>query len=199
MDAYEAIIKNISRFVKLNEEETNYFKSQLRISRVKKKQFIVQPDFVCKYKTYIFQGSMRAYIVDINGQEHTLTLAIDDWWVSDYYSYIYRTPATQFVEAMEDSIVVQIEYHAEEELLERYPVFDKFFRTFSQRALANFQQRMLNNLSMTAGQRYDDYLKKHPEIVNRVPQYALASYLGMTTEFLSKIRSDKRKKTTSKK
>lgn len=194
MDAYEALVRNMERFIEPMQEEREYLQAIVRVTKVRKKQFICQPEFICRYKSYIFEGAMRSYFVDSNGQEHTIALAIEDWWISDFYSYLYQTPGTLFVEALEESSVVQLEYHAEEQLLERYPRFEKYFRILSIRALANLQKRMLSNLSMTAVERYDEFLTKYPLIASRVPQYALASYLGITTEFLSKIRSDKRKK-----
>jgi CRP-like cAMP-binding protein len=194
MDAYEAIVRNMERFIGLTEEEQQYFVSILRVTNVRKRQFICQPEFVCRNKSYIFKGAMRSYFVDTNGQEHTIALVIEDWWISDFYSYLYQTPGTLFVEALEETTLVQLEYHAEEQLLQRYPKFEKYFRILSSRALANLQKRMLSNLSMSAVERYDEYLAKYPIIAARVPQYALASYLGITTEFLSKIRSDKRRK-----
>lgn len=194
MDSQQAIIRNIERFVTLSAEEQHYFISILRPITVRKKQYIVQPEFVCRHKSYIVKGALRSYFVDANGQEHTIALCIEDWWISDFYSYLYQTPAILFVEALEESVLLQLEYHAEERLLEHYPVFEKYFRILSTRALAHVQKRMLSNLSLTAVERYDEYLAKHPAIAARVPQYALASYLGISTEFLSKIRSDKRKK-----
>ena len=193
MDAYDAIVDNVERFIQLSEEERQYFISILRVTKVRKKQYVVQPEFICRYKNYIFKGAMRSYFVDSDGQEHTIVLAIDDWWINDVYSYVYQTPGILFVEALEDSIIVKLEYSAEEGLLERYPKFEKFFRISSNRALANFQRRMLSNLSLTARQRYDEYLENYPDIARRVPQYALASYLGITTEHLSKIRGSRRK------
>lgn len=194
MDAYEAILKNIARFIRLSDEERNAFVDILQVTNLRKKELLIQPEFVCRYKNYIFQGAMRSYFVDINGQEHTIALAVEDWWISDFYSYIYQTPATLYVEALEAAVLVQIEYHAEEELLERYPIFERFFRIFAQRALAHLQRRMLSNLSMTAVERYEEYVEKYPAIATRVPQYALASFLGITTEFLSKIRNGKVKR-----
>ena len=194
MDSHQAIIRNIERFVRLTAEEQQYFMSIVRPVTVRKKQYIVQPEFVCRHKSYVVKGALRSYFVDANGQEHTIALSVEDWWISDFYSYLYQTPATLFVEALEESILLQLEYHAEEELLERYPIFEKYFRILSIRALANLQKRMLSNLSLTAVERYDEYLAKYPAIAARVPQYALAPYLGISTEFLSKIRSDKRKK-----
>jgi len=194
MDPFESILKNISRFITLTAEERQYFTSICRITNLRKKQNIVQPEFVCRYKSYVTKGALRSYFVDAGGQEHTIALVIEDWWISDFYSYQYQTPATLFVEALEEATVIQLEYHAEEQLLERYPKFEKYFRILSTRSLANLQKRMLSNLSMTAVERYDEFLTKYPAIAARVPQYTLASYLGITTEFLSKIRSDKRKK-----
>ena len=193
MYEFEGILKNIGRFIDLTEEERQYFTSILKTTKIRKKQYVAQPEFVCRYKNYIINGAMRSYLVDNDGQEHTIQFAIDDWWISDFNSYIYQTPATLFVEALEETTVLQLEYHAEEKLLELYPKFEKFFRIFHQRALASLQKRVLSNLSMSAEKRYDEFLAKYPAIAERVPQYALASFLGMTTEFLSKIRSDKRK------
>jgi len=195
MDAYEALIANIQRFITLTDDERRYLSSILRTTTVRKKQYIVQPEFVCRYRSYVFSGSLRSYFVDHNGQEHTISLVIEDWWISDFYSYLYQTPATLFVEALEESTLLQLEYHAEEQLLERYPKFEKYFRILASRSVATLQKRMLSNLSMTAVERYEEFLTRYPAIAARVPQYALASFLGITTEFLSKIRSDKRKKT----
>ena len=195
MDAYEALIANIQRFITLTDDERRYLSSILRTTTVRKKQYIVQPEFVCRYRSYVFSGSLRSYFVDHNGQEHTISLVIEDWWISDFYSYLYQTPATLFVESLEESTLLQLEYHAEEQLLERYPKFEKYFRILASRSVATLQKRMLSNLSMTAVERYEEFLTRYPAIAARVPQYALASFLGITTEFLSKIRSDKRKKT----
>jgi CRP-like cAMP-binding protein len=194
MDEFEALLHNMARFIAPTEEERQYLISVLRVIHVRKKQYVVQPEFACRYRSYIFKGAMRSYSVDADGQEHTIALAIEDWWISDFYSYVYQVPATLFVEALEDTTLIQLEYHLEEELLARYPKFEKYFRILSIRALANMQKRMLSNLSLSAVERYDEFLAKYPAIATRVPQYALASYLGMTTEFLSKIRRDKRSK-----
>jgi len=194
MDEFEAIKKNVSRFIQFTEEEANEFTSLLRITKVKKKQFIVQPEFVCRYKSYVYKGIMRAYLVDNNGQEHTILFAIEDWWVSDFNSYFFQQPATLFVEALEDSILVQIEYKAEHQFLERVPKFEKFLRIHTQRSFAFLQKRMLSNLSKSAEERYDEFLQRYSAIAQRIPQYLLASYLGVSTEFLSRLRNGKLKK-----
>lgn len=123
------------------------------------------------------------------GQEHTITFAIDDWWITDYNSYIFQQPATMFVVALEDSIILQLDYEKEQELKLQNHKFETFFRIMAERGLAAQQRRIISNLTQTAEERYETFSNKYPQIVQRVPQYALASYLGMTTEFLSRIRN----------
>lgn len=194
MDEFSEIKKYVARHIQLNEKEEAYFISLLRITKVKKKQCIVQPEFTCKYRSYVVRGAMRAYIIDKKAREHTIAFAIDDWWISDYNSYINQEPATFFVEALEDTVLIQIDYNAEQLLMETIPKFERFFRRITERSLGFLQKRLLSNLSKTAEERYEEFLDKYPAIVKRVPQYTLASYLGFTTVFLSKIRNKRIKK-----
>jgi CRP-like cAMP-binding protein len=193
MDEFKEIKRYVANYIQLTTEEEDYFISLLRITKVKKRQCIVQPDFTCKYRSYVLKGAMRAYLVDNKAQTHTIAFAIEDWWISDLNSYMNQEPATLFVEALEDSILIQIDYNSELLLLEKIPKFERFFRIIAQRSFAFLQRRMLSNLSKTAEERYDEFIQKYPAIVNRVPQYALASYLGFSTVFLSKIRNKKTK------
>lgn len=190
---FAPIIKNISRFIQLTPEEEKIFVSHLHVKRVKKKQYIVQPGFVCKYRSYIIQGALRAYLSCNDGQEYTIGLAIEDWWIGDYVSYLNQEPATQFVEAVEDSIIIQLGYEDEQQLYEEIPKFERFFRIMAQRSGVALQKRMLWNLSKTAEERYEKFIAFYPLFLQRFPQYIIASYLGMTTQFLSKIRHQKAK------
>lgn len=191
MEPLETIRQYVARHIELTETEADYFTSLLKITRVKKKQFIAQPDFVCKYRSYVYSGAMRAYLVNNDGQDHTIAFAIEDWWISDYSSFIFQEPGTLFVEALEATTLVQLDYNAEQLLMETIPKFEKFFRIITQRSFASLQRRLLSNLSKTAEQRYEEFVNKHPSIALRVPQYALASYLGMSTEYLSKLRNNR--------
>ena len=185
------IIEYISRYVELTTEEIAFLVPYFKVRKVKKRQFIVQPGFVCRHKSYVLKGAFRGYLVDKEGKEHTLALAIEDWWISDYSSLIYQEPATLFVEALEDSVLIQIDYDDQQHYLKEVPKLEKFERIITQRSLAFHQKRLLSNLTQTAEERYDDFMRKYAAIANRVPQYALASYLGFTTEYLSKIRNRK--------
>lgn len=194
MEEYQPLINHIQKRVALSEEEIHQFISEFKITKVKKRQFIIQPDFVAKYRTYIVKGALRAYVVGGLGQEHTISFAIEDWWISDYNSYIYQQPATMFVVALEDAVLLQLDFEAETRLKNANSKFETFFRITAERTAASFQRRIIMNLTSTAEERYEGFIKKYHSIVQRVPQYALASYLGMTTEFLSKIRNNKLKK-----
>ena len=194
MDNFLKIKQHVAKYIHLTEDEEKYFVSLLRIVNVRKKQFIVQPEFTCKHRTYVVKGAMRAYLIDDKGHDHTIQFAIEDWWISDFSSYINQEPATLLVEALEGTEIIQIEYSSESLLLERIPKFEKYLRIITQRSFAFLQKRMLSNLSKSAEQRYEEFLERYPSIVNRVPQYALASYLGFSTEFLSKIRNKRIRK-----
>ena len=183
------ITSYIDKFVKLTEEEKELFSSCFKEVKIKKRQFIVQPNFIAKHRQYVLKGAFRAYVVADEGQEHTITFAIDDWWITDYNSYIFQQPATMFVVALEDSIILQLDYEKEQELKLQNHKFETFFRIVAERGLASQQRRIISILTQTAEERYENFLNKYPQIVQRVPQYALASYLGMTTEFLSRIRN----------
>ena len=184
----------MSNFVTLSDEESFQLESSFEEVKVKKRQFIAQPGFVNMYRTFVLQGAFRAYIITDDGQEHTLQFAIENWWISDFNSYIYQHPATLFIVALEDSTVLQIEYNQEQELKESNHKFETFFRIMAEKGLAFEHRRILFNLTNSAEARYENFLLNFPNFVNRVPQYALASYLGMTTEFLSRIRNKRIKK-----
>lgn len=194
MDEFTPIVKYISHYIKLTQGEEDFFVSLLKIKKVKKKHFIVQPDFICEHRSFVVKGLLRSYLVSNNGKEHTVTLAAENNWISDLSSFTFQEPATLFVEALENSTLIQLSYKNEQLLLKTVPKFEHFFRVTSQNSAAMFQKRILTGLSMTAEERYNEFVKKQPNLLNRVPQYIIASYLGFTTEFLSKIRNKKVKK-----
>tara|TARA_R110002049_G_scaffold65731_4_gene172344 strand:+ start:3431 stop:4018 length:588 start_codon:yes stop_codon:yes gene_type:complete len=185
---YENILNNIKRYVSLNEEDEKQFSSIVRTTNVKRRQFIVQPNFVCSHQTYVLKGAFRSYFINDEGIDNTIQFAIEDWFISDFNSYIHQTPASLYVEALEDSVVQQIAYSDVEKICDKNQKFERFFRMVAQKSFAYSQRRVLSNLGKLAEERYLEFEKLYPSIVQRVPQYALASYLGMSPEFLSKIR-----------
>jgi CRP-like cAMP-binding protein len=175
------------------EKEADFFVSHFTERRVKKRQFIIQPDFIAKYRVFVVQGTFKAYVIGNDGQENTISLAMDGWWISDPNSYLYQQPATMFVEALEDSLIFQLDFENEQILKAHSHKFETFFRTVAERGLAFMQRRLIASLTLTAEERYEKFSENYPEFLQRVPQFAIASFLGMTTQYLSRIRKKQNK------
>ena len=194
MTDLEPFTRHILKRVPLSAQELDELVNAFAVKKVSKKQFIIQPEFTARYRTYVLQGSFRSYVIDPEGVDHTIQFAIEDWWVSDLNSYIYQKPATMFVVALEDSIALQIDFETEQKMKAENHKFETFFRIGAERTAAFHQRRIITSLTRSAEERYDDFMSTYPEVAGRLPQYALASYLGMTTEFLSRIRNRKSRK-----
>lgn len=191
MQDFSSILNHIAPHITLNEEEKELFISVLTIKKVKRKQFVEQPGYVSKYRTFVVQGALRAFFIDTNGQEHTISLAVDNGWIGDPGSFLFKEPATLFVEAIEDSTLIQWSYESEQMLLKEIPHYAGMMMQRSQEIAVMIQRRLISYLSLSAEERYQEFEKKYPVLLQRIPLYIIASYLGMTREFLSKIRNQK--------
>lgn len=194
MNAAGPLISHIQKSVPLTEEDVALITAAFTLKKIKKKQIIIQPGFPAPYRNYVVKGAFRAYVIGENGEEHTIQLAIEDWWISDYNAYINRQPATMFVTALEDSVILQTSYDQMEQLKNASPAFKTFLLIRGERTAAFQQRRLIASLTQSAEQRYNDFINQYPLLAQRIPQYVLASYLGMSTEFLSRIRNNKLKK-----
>ena len=194
MNAFQQLKDHFLLKVSLTEEEASGLLSCFKEKKIKRKQYIIQPEYIAKSRNYVVQGSFRAFVIDKNGVDHTIQFAVEDWWISDYNSYVNQIPATMFVEALEDSTILQIEYENEKRLKASNHKYETLFRIMAERSASFHQRRIISSLTESAEERYNEFVDKYPDVVLRLPQYALASYLGMTTGFLSKIRNDKLKK-----
>jgi CRP-like cAMP-binding protein len=190
----ESFLEHLRKRVDFDQDEIENLLSGFDLKTVKKKQFVIRPGYTAKCQYYVVEGVFRAYIVDEKGEEHTVQLAIEDWWITDSSSYLSQTPATMFVAALEDSVVLQIDHETEQRLKAGSHKIETYFRIMAERTAAFRQRRIISNLTQTAEERYNNFVEKYSHIANRVPQYVLASYLGMTTEFLSRIRNKRTKK-----
>ncbi|MCS3870463.1 CRP-like cAMP-binding protein [Chryseobacterium ginsenosidimutans] len=189
MDSFQPLINHISKKISFTEDEMKEFISHFKVTKIKKRQFIIQPDFIPKYRNYVLKGAFRAYVIADEGEEHTIQFAVEDWWISDYNAYILQKPASMFVMALEDSIILQIDYESEQNLKAAHHKYETFFRIMAESSVAAMQRRLISNLTKTAEERYQEFEEKYPSIAQRVPQYALASFLGMTTQYMSKLRN----------
>lgn len=177
--------------VSMQPDELDKLAAAFELKKIKKKQFIVQPGFTVKHRTFVVKGALRSYVIDQDGIDHTIQFALEEWWISDINSYQYQKPATMFIAALEDSTILQVSYEKEQWLKQHNHKFETFFRIGAERTAAFHQRRIISSLTRSAEERYNDFLETYPTVAQRLPQYALASYLGMTTEFLSRIRNKK--------
>lgn len=185
---FNLLLQNIARHIQLEPEESRFFTSLLKVRHLKKKEFLLRAGEVCRYETFVLEGCLRNYFLDEKGDEHILQFSVEDWWTSDLYSLLTRTPATQFIDALEDSTVAMLEQDDLERLYRQVPKFERFFRIMLQNAFIAQQQRILQSIGSTGEERYLAFRKKYPTLEQRLPQHQIASFLGITPEFLSKIR-----------
>jgi len=185
---FTAINDYVNRCGKFSPEDIAVFDSLLRPKSVKKKQLLLREGEICDFEAYIVKGCIRTYYIDENGSEVILQFAVEDWWVSDIGSFHERTPSLLYIEALEDSDLLTLNPAHKEELLAKVPQFERVFRLMIQRHLSALERRLIRTMAKTAEERYLDFMKQYPNIALRVPQHYIAAYLGMTPEFLSKIR-----------
>lgn len=193
----ELILKNVSRFINLDTSEVDFFISVLQGKTFKKKEFLLQPGEVCKYQIFVTRGCLKNFIIDNKGFEYIGMFAVEDWWTGDMHSFITQTPATSFIEALEDTEVLLISKQNLETLYETVPKFERFFRILFQNSLVTQVQRINQSVAYTAEERYLSFIKKYPKLEQRIRQKQMAAYLGITPEFLSVIRKRQQKKIIS--
>ncbi|MEA5258158.1 Crp/Fnr family transcriptional regulator [Arcicella aquatica] len=186
---FEQINKSVCKNVAFSEEELRIFNEHLQYKKIKKKTFLLQEGEICNFEAFIIKGCMRKYYIDKNGFEVILQFAIEDWWVSDIASFHEQKPSDLFIEALEDCEIFVLTPDKKEDLLTKAPRFERQFRLLVQKNLSATQSRLINSIAQTAYERYADFLKKYPKIPQRVAQHYIASYLGISAEFLSKVRA----------
>jgi len=185
---YINLLNGIKKKVTLTKEEESILVSQLKQRTYLKGQYVVQEGDVYRYQTFVISGKVRTFYLDDSGNEHVVAFGIENWWVGDICSFTTQTPAEFNTQCLEKTTVVQISYEAMEQLYKDIPKLERYFRIVIQKAYGNVTKRIVRNHSMSAKERYLLFTKSYPEIAQRVPQYMIASYLGITKEFLSRMR-----------
>ncbi|MBS1515271.1 MAG: Crp/Fnr family transcriptional regulator [Bacteroidetes bacterium] len=187
---YKQILNHIAKFIELTKDEQEYFCSILKHKKVRRKQFLVEAGEPCNYENYVISGCLKAYYLDNNGFEHISHFAMEDWWISDAYAFLTGEPATLSIDAIEDSELFRIEKTEMEKLYFQIPKFERMFRILFQNSFVVKQRRVLLHLSQSAKERYLSFIEKYPSLEQRVPQNQIASYIGVTPEFLSKMKKE---------
>lgn len=184
------ILQNISKHIALTEEEEVYFVSLLKEKIVKNKQYINREGEVCKQITFINKGCCKTYNIDWNGFEHILHFSSQDYWVGDLYSIITQKPGVLFIQAMEETEVLQIAKTDLDKLYLQIPKFERMFRILAENAYVETQNRVMEGLGLTAKERYDIFSKKYAALRHLLPQKQIALYLGVTPEFFSRMKKN---------
>src|SRR5688500_10578460 len=157
---YDLILSNVAKHVQLTPEEIVIFTSLLKPRKLRKRQYLLQAGDINPYENFVIKGCLRAYTVEDDGTEHIVMFGLEGWWISDMYSFLTNTPATQHIDALEDSEVFSIEKSDLEKLYERVPKFNKFFLKLLQNAFVAHQKRILAKNSQTAEEQYLDFITK---------------------------------------
>ena len=185
----DLVLQNVGRHIKLTAKEQGVFTELLRPQLYKRKGFVLREGEVSRDSVFVLDGALKGYTLDKHGSEHVLQFAVQGWWIADMYSLISGKAGTLNIEALVDTSVLLLARDDQQSLYERVPKFERFFRILTENSLVSSQQRIINNLSLTAEERYIHFTEKYPLILECAPQHSIASYLGITPEFLSKIRA----------
>lgn len=184
-----SILENISKLVTLTSDEEILFLSKTETKKYKAKTVIISAGEVSKYSYFVNSGLIRSFNINDNIVEHVLGFACEGWWIGDIYSLISQKPGTLFIEVLEDTEVVLLSKENQELLYDKIPKLERFFRILTENSLVANQERLMDNLALSAEERFDKFCKKYPTLIQKLPQKHIASYIGVTPEFFSKMKS----------
>lgn len=185
---FDLLISNISRHLSLTREEIEFFTSLLRSKSLANGEFLLREGDVCKYESFVVKGCLKTYYLDEMGIEHIIDFSIEEWWADDLYSLLTQTPSKSNIKAIEDTDVLQIGKTDLELLYQKIPKFERFFRILFQNAYITQRDQINLALSVSARERYLLFIKKKPYAEKRFSQKDIASYLGVTPQFLSTLK-----------
>ena len=189
----EELINKIKRITELSAEAEEYFYSIGTKKSVQKGDILIRHGEIVKKNFYVLSGCLRSYCIDKNGKEHTLQFAIKEWWISDYIAINTNELGTLNVDCLMDSTIVEFNAQKLNEIHALYPAFGVFQRISLERHMVSLHKRILNQLQLTALERYELFLEQYPDIEKNTPNYHIASYLGITQQSLSRLRVEKAK------
>ena len=185
----QSILKNIAKHVTLTPEEQELFLSKTKTRQFKVKTILLSAGEVATCTYFVNSGILRSFNINDNIIEHVLHFACEGWWIGDMYSYISEKPGNLFIEVLEDAEVVIITKENQQQLYQEIPKLERFFRILAENSLVSHQERLMDNLSLTAEERFEKFCSKYPTLILKVPQKQIASFIGVTPEFFSKMKA----------
>ena len=190
----QSILQNIAKHVSLTPEEETLFLYKTETKQFKAKSILLSAGEIATCTYFVNSGILRSFNINDNIIEHVLHFACEGWWIGDMYSYISEKPGNLFIEVLEDAEVVIITKENQQQLYQEIPKLERFFRILAENSLVSHQERLMDNLSLTADERFEKFCFKYPTLIQKVPQKHIASYIGVTPEFFSKMKSRMLKK-----
>ena len=179
----QSILENIAKHVSLTKEEEALFLSKTETKQFKAKTILLSAGEVATCTYFVNSGILRSFNINDNIIEHVLHFACEGWWIGDMYSYISEKPGNLFIEVLEDAEVVIITKENQQQLYQEIPKLERFFRILAENSLVSHQERLMDNLSLTAEERFEKFCSKYPTLIQKVPQKQIASFIGVTPEF----------------
>jgi CRP-like cAMP-binding protein len=176
--------------VEMSDEDFNHGTRLMIPKKLRKRQYLLQAGDVCRWVAFVSRGCMRQYSLDDLGKEHVLRFAIEGWWITDGVSYQSHEPANSNIDALEDSELLLIDRASQEKLLALVPIWGKYLRRELENVHKDALIRISDFVSASAEDRYMNFLRAYPDLVQRIPLHQIASYLGITPQSLSRIRRE---------
>lgn len=190
--SYDLLEQNIKKNLNLSNTELEGICKYFKPLDLKKREFLLRQGKICRFEGFVFEGCFRVFTLDEKGNENTLYFAAKDWWLMDIDSFMNQTPSDLNIQALEDSKVLLISRQDKIALYNSLPVVEKLFRIMSQKALVSWQRRLIRNHCFTAKERYFHFIQTYPAISSKLTNKQIAGYLGISHEFLSKIKNSRK-------
>jgi len=187
----ENLRAHINKFTKISEQQLSEILTYFKVIEVSKKENILNEGKICRSNYFVNKGCLRLFFINEKGVEQTIQFALENWWLADYTSFSSQTASDFYIQAVEKSQILTLDFDVQEVLLQNFPQMERYFRLVHQRAHAASQFRIKTLYALSREELYNLFNKRYPEFVQRIPQYLLASFLGFTPEYLSEIRNKK--------
>lgn len=184
----ESLKKHIRTYIEISDEKLEKYCSAFRIQKIKKKDFLLKEGDICEAEGFVLSGCFKVSRTDKNADEQILYFGVEDWWISDIDSFINQIPSQLNIQAIEDSEILLISKEDKERLYREIPEIERLMRLKFQVSIIALQRRIVDNLSKPSDERYQDFLKEYPKTAHRLTNIQIAAYLGVTPEFISRIR-----------
>ena len=190
----QSIIQNIAKHVSLTPDEQNLFLSKTATKIFKAKTILLSAGELSNETYFVNSGILRSFYINDNIIEHVLHFACEGWWIGDMYSYISEKPGNLFIEVLQEAEIVMLSKENQQELYQQIPKLERFFRILAENSLVAHQERLMDNLSLTAEERLEKFCTKYPTLIQSISQKHIASFIGVTPEFFSKMKARMLKK-----